>query len=153
MLTSGFFSDWNDLPRKNAVWLVDRILRSRIESTLPERNVDTSAAPVVVNVQPSQRNEPFVLVRPGGIASSRWKSSGAGATISPWPCRISRSAACIASRSTQPESAAMRWRTADKMPTSRADSGDKAAIRRVRSTPTKTPPPSRRTVARRLGKR
>lgn len=67
MLTSGFFSDWNDMPRKNAVWLVDRILRSRIESTLPERNVDTSAAPVMVNVQPSQRNEPFVLVRPGGI--------------------------------------------------------------------------------------
>ena len=35
MLTSGFFSDWNDMPSKNAVWLVDRILRSRIESTLP----------------------------------------------------------------------------------------------------------------------
>ena len=66
MLTSGFFSDWNDMPRKNAVWLVDRILRSRIESTLPERNVDTSAAPVLVNVQPSQRNEPFVLIRPSG---------------------------------------------------------------------------------------
>ena len=67
MLTSGFFSDWNDMPRKGAVWLVDRILRSRIESTLPARNVDTSAAPVLVNVQPNQRNEPFVLVRPGGI--------------------------------------------------------------------------------------
>jgi len=67
MFTSGFFSDWNDMPRKNAVWLVDRILRSRIESTLPIRNVDTSAAPVMVNVQPNQRNEPFVLVRPSGI--------------------------------------------------------------------------------------
>jgi hypothetical protein len=41
-------------------------LRSRIESTLPVRNVDTSAAPVLVNVLPNQRNEPFVLVRPGG---------------------------------------------------------------------------------------
>ena len=67
MFTSGFFSDWNDMPRKNAVWLVDRILRSRIQSTLPVRNIDTSAAPVMVSVQPSQRNEPFVLVRPGGI--------------------------------------------------------------------------------------
>jgi hypothetical protein len=66
MFTTGLYPSWNDMPRKYAFWLVDRILRSRIQSTLPERNVDTSAAPVMVGVQPNQRNEPFVLLRPGG---------------------------------------------------------------------------------------
>ena len=66
LFTSGFLSPWNDLPTKNAVWLVDRVLRSRIEYTLPERNVDTSAKPVVVPINASQRNEQFYLVRPNG---------------------------------------------------------------------------------------
>ncbi len=66
MFTSGFQSSWNDFPRKNAIWLVERILRDRIESTLPERNVDTSAKPVLVPINASLRNEPFYLVRPNG---------------------------------------------------------------------------------------
>ncbi len=66
LFTSGFLSPWNDLPGKNAIWLVDRVLRSRIEYTLPERNVDTSAKPVVVPINASQRNEQFYLVRPNG---------------------------------------------------------------------------------------
>lgn len=66
LFTSGFLSPWNDLPTKNAVWLVDRVLRSRIEYTLPERNVDTSSKPVVVPINASQRNEQFYLVRPNG---------------------------------------------------------------------------------------
>lgn len=66
MMTTGFLSDWNDLPRKNAVWLIDRILRSRIEATLPVRNVDSSAAPILVHVPARLRNEAFVLTRPGG---------------------------------------------------------------------------------------
>ncbi|HKD37419.1 MAG TPA: hypothetical protein VKB78_11480, partial [Pirellulales bacterium] len=66
LFTSGFLSPWNDLPAKNAIWLIDRILRSRIESTLPERNVDTSSKPVVVAVSASDRNEQFYLVRPSG---------------------------------------------------------------------------------------
>jgi hypothetical protein len=78
MFTTGFFSDWNDFPRKGAFWLVDRILRSRIESTLPIRNVDTSAAPIMVNVQPSELKQSFVLVRPGtgselGVAEAQKK--------------------------------------------------------------------------------
>jgi hypothetical protein len=64
--TSGFLSGWNDLPTKNAVWLMDRVLRSRIEYTLPERNVDTASKPIVVPINASERNEQFYLVRPNG---------------------------------------------------------------------------------------
>jgi Aerotolerance regulator N-terminal/von Willebrand factor type A domain len=64
--TSGFLSSWNDLPTKNAIWLVDRVLRSRIEYTLPERNVDTASKPIVVPINASERNEQFYLVRPNG---------------------------------------------------------------------------------------
>ena len=64
--TSGFLSSWNDLPGKNAIWLIDRILRSRIEYTLPDRNVGTDSRPVVVPVKAVDRNEEFYLVRPGG---------------------------------------------------------------------------------------
>ena len=60
------FSSWNDLPTKNAIWLIDRILRSRIEYTLPERNVDTSSKPIVVPINAAERNEQFYLVRPNG---------------------------------------------------------------------------------------
>jgi hypothetical protein len=64
--TTGFLSSWNDFPGKNAIWLMDRILRSRIESTLPERNVDTASKPVVVPVAAAERNEAFYLRRPNG---------------------------------------------------------------------------------------
>ena len=53
-------------PVANAFWLMDRILRARIESTLPERNVDTASKPVIVPVAAAERNEPFYLVRPNG---------------------------------------------------------------------------------------
>ena len=64
LFTSGFLSSWNDLPSKNAVWLIDRILRSRIEYTLPERNVETSSKPIIVPIDAAQRNEQFYLIRP-----------------------------------------------------------------------------------------
>jgi hypothetical protein len=64
--TTGFLSSWNDIPGRNAFWLMDRILRARIESTLPERNVDTASKPVIVPVAAAERNEPFYLVRPNG---------------------------------------------------------------------------------------
>ncbi len=64
--TTGFLSSWNDFPGRNAIWLMDRILRSRIESTLPERNVDTASKPVVVPVAAADRNEAFFLRRPNG---------------------------------------------------------------------------------------
>ncbi len=66
LFTSGMFSNWNDLPRQYAVWLLDRVMRSRIEATLPVRNVDTSAAPVFVPIRAGRRGESFVLVRPDG---------------------------------------------------------------------------------------
>ncbi len=69
MFASGFssgVSSWNDLTRRNAVLVVDHILRSRLEYTLPDRNVDTSAPPVFVPVNASERNEPYVLIRPDG---------------------------------------------------------------------------------------
>jgi hypothetical protein len=66
MFSSGLLSSWNNLPRTNAMWLVDRVLRSRLEYTLPDRNVDTSAPPVFVPVNASERNEPYVLIRPDG---------------------------------------------------------------------------------------
>ena len=64
LFTSGFLSNWNDFERKDAFWLMDRILRSRIESTLPERNVNTSSKPIVVPISATQRNEQFYSIRP-----------------------------------------------------------------------------------------
>ncbi len=66
MFSSGMFSSWNDLPRKNAIWLVDRVLRSRLEFTLPERNVESSSAPLIVPIRSTERNAPYVLIRPDG---------------------------------------------------------------------------------------
>ncbi len=62
--TSGFLSGWNNLHTTNAMWLLDRVLRSRLEFTLPERNVDTAAKPVFVPISATARTEPFYLVRP-----------------------------------------------------------------------------------------
>ena len=76
MFSSGLLSSWNDLPRKNAMWLVDRVLRSRLEYTLPDRNVDTSAPPVFVPVNASERNEPYVLDPPGWKAATARGAAG-----------------------------------------------------------------------------
>jgi hypothetical protein len=64
--TTGFLSSWNDFPGKNAFWLMDRILRGRIEATLPERNVGTASKPVIVPIAAAERNESFYLIRPSG---------------------------------------------------------------------------------------
>ena len=42
------------------------MLRSRLEFTLPERNVDSSSAPLIVPIRSTERNAPYVLIRPDG---------------------------------------------------------------------------------------
>jgi hypothetical protein len=64
LFTSGFLSAWNNLHTTNAMFLMDRVLRSRLEFTMPDRNVDTAAKPVFVPINPGLRTEPFYLVRP-----------------------------------------------------------------------------------------
>jgi hypothetical protein len=64
--TTGFLSSWNDFPGKNAFWLMDRILRGRIEATLPERNVGTASKPVIVPIAAAERDESLYLIRPSG---------------------------------------------------------------------------------------
>lgn len=63
LVTSGVFSDWNNLPKTNAVLVFDRILRGMLERTLPRRNVATGA-PVVLPV--TDRALEYQLTRPGG---------------------------------------------------------------------------------------
>jgi hypothetical protein len=59
--SSGVFSSWNTLPKTNAILLFDRILRSMLERTLPERNLatlETLPLPVV------DQNAVYELKRP-----------------------------------------------------------------------------------------
>jgi hypothetical protein len=63
MATSGVFSNWNTLPKTNAVLMFDRVLRSLLESTLPPRNFSTVGS-ITLPVRASERRAKFVLTRP-----------------------------------------------------------------------------------------
>jgi hypothetical protein len=62
---SGIGSDWNNLPRTNAVVLLDRLVRRMLKRSLPRRTVETFAA-LQVSLAPQQRRTQFECVRPDG---------------------------------------------------------------------------------------
>jgi hypothetical protein len=64
--TSSVQSDWNTLPKTNAVLIYDRIFRSMLENGFPRRNLTpVEAGQVVLPVDPKERLNRFSLSRPG----------------------------------------------------------------------------------------
>lgn len=60
---SGVFSPWNNLPKTNAVLLFDRLFRSMLEGTLPQRNFESVEH---VTLPVTDRSWTYRLKRPGG---------------------------------------------------------------------------------------
>lgn len=65
LTTTGLLSDWNTLPKTNAMLIFDRILRSMIESTLPQRNFPPQES-LTLPLPLSARDVVLKLRRPGG---------------------------------------------------------------------------------------
>jgi hypothetical protein len=62
-VASGTFSDWNTLPKTNAVLVFDRLLRGMLERTLPRRNL-SSAEPLTLPV--NDRTARYEVTSPDG---------------------------------------------------------------------------------------
>jgi hypothetical protein len=62
-VSSGTFSSWNTLHSTNAVLIFDRILRSMLERTLPQRNLATSEQ---ITLPVTERAAVYDLTRPDG---------------------------------------------------------------------------------------
>lgn len=70
MLSTGILSNWNTLPKTNAVVMLDRILRTMILDTLPQRNFtpqEQLAMPIVADL----RDLSVMVLRPG---EESWES-------------------------------------------------------------------------------
>jgi len=63
-VSSGLLSDWNTLPQTNTMLIFDRILRSLVQSTLPQRNFP-GAERITLPLPPSQHDVTVALRRPG----------------------------------------------------------------------------------------
>jgi hypothetical protein len=64
-MTSSIYSSWNTLPTSHAVFLLDRLVRRRIERTLPVRNVGTvTGLPLPIDANDGRAR--FVLTQPDG---------------------------------------------------------------------------------------
>jgi hypothetical protein len=66
-MTTGISSNWNTLPRENAILLFNRILRSMVESTLPKRTLTTDD-PLVLPI--TDRHALYQIVHPEGRKES-----------------------------------------------------------------------------------
>lgn len=64
LVTSGLFSSWNTLPKTDTFFMYDRILRSMIRSTLPERNYPASDR-ITLTLPNDDREAEISLTRPG----------------------------------------------------------------------------------------
>lgn len=63
-VSSGLFSQWNTLPKTDTFFMYDRILRSMIWSTLPERNYPASDR-ITLPLPSDDRESEITLKRPG----------------------------------------------------------------------------------------
>jgi hypothetical protein len=72
---SGLLSNWNTLPKTNAIVMFDRILRSLMQTTLPVRNYG-SVERIAVPVPSDTRENRLVLFRPGRGAISEPLETG-----------------------------------------------------------------------------
>jgi hypothetical protein len=68
-VSSGLYSEWNDLTKTNAALVFDRILRSMLEQTLPQRNLE-SIEQVTLPVDSGDRRVEYTLTRPSGVRES-----------------------------------------------------------------------------------
>lgn len=60
-MTTGVLSNWNTLPKDRAVFIYDRLLRSMLARTLPDRNLNS---PEQVTIPVLDRNGMYTLKRP-----------------------------------------------------------------------------------------
>ena len=65
-ISSGMFSNWNTLPKTNAMLLFDRILRGMLERTLPKRNLE-SVEELTLPVATGDRHALVRVMRPDDI--------------------------------------------------------------------------------------
>ncbi|MBC8874829.1 MAG: BatA domain-containing protein [Planctomycetes bacterium] len=63
-VSSGLLSEWNTLPQTNTILIFDRILRSMVQSTLPQRNFPGRAR-ITLPLPGGQRDITVALRRPG----------------------------------------------------------------------------------------
>lgn len=63
-VASGLLSDWNTLPQTNTMLIFDRILRSLVQSTLPQRNFP-GAERITLPLPAAQHDVTVALRRPG----------------------------------------------------------------------------------------
>jgi hypothetical protein len=68
LATTGLLSDWNTLPQTNTFLIFDRILRSMILTTLPQRSF-AAAERLTLPLPPGQREVTVTLRRPGQEAA------------------------------------------------------------------------------------
>ena len=68
-VSSGVYSEWNDLTRTNAVLVFDRVLRMMLEATLPRRNAE-SVEQLTIPVASGDRRVQYTLARPSGAKES-----------------------------------------------------------------------------------
>ncbi|MDB5384854.1 MAG: hypothetical protein JWM11_500 [Planctomycetaceae bacterium] len=62
--SSGVFSDWNDLPKRDAILVFDRIFRSMLEDTFPRRTI-AAVEQFTLPVESADRHVNYSLTRPG----------------------------------------------------------------------------------------
>jgi len=67
--SSGVFSDWNDLPKRDAIVVFDRIFRSMLEDTFPRRTIP-AVEQFTVPVDSADRHVNYTLTRPGQTAEA-----------------------------------------------------------------------------------
>jgi hypothetical protein len=63
-VSSGLLSSWNTLPKTNAIVMFDRILRSRLQATQPNRNY-TAVDRIETPLPDGARHDRILLFRPG----------------------------------------------------------------------------------------
>lgn len=63
-VASGLYSQWNTLPKTDTFFMFDRILRSMIRSTLPDRNY-AAVERITVPLPTDDRDQEIMLKRPG----------------------------------------------------------------------------------------
>jgi hypothetical protein len=87
-VTTGVLSNWNTLPRENAILVFNRILRSMLENTLPQRNLSTIDS---LSLPISDRHAMYQLIKPDGSKESltvdALGSDQFGVTVRPQPQR------------------------------------------------------------------
>jgi hypothetical protein len=65
LVTTGLLSDWNTLPKTNAMLIFDRVLRAMVEATLPARNFPPQERLALALPAAAVRDATVILRRPG----------------------------------------------------------------------------------------